>query len=486
MPTAKRSPVLVALAGCWLAVSPVAAQERLTLEGAVERAAAEGHLARAARASRDASRSRDQAFHARLLPQLTLGGTLPAYNRRIIEVLQPDGSTLFRPQDQTNAQLSATLSQRLPLTGGDFFVSSSLARLSVSGAQSVRTWSSTPVTVGLRQDIFRPNALAWDRKEQPVRAEVAERQYREAREEIALATTGLFFDVHAARVALDNAAKNAAVNDTLYTLNKGRYDVGRIGENDLLQSELALLRARTALDAARLDHDRALAALRLALNLAPGTPIELVVPTAIPTFEADTAMAVAEALRNRSTVSESELQRVQASRRVTEARLGDGAGATIEASYGLNATGSRFNDAYNDLLEARQFSLSVEVPLWRWGAGGDGVRAAKADRERVDNTTRLAVEETAQEAHFAALQLAQARRNLELSAKADSVADKRFEVAYNRYVIGRITIDVLYIAQSEKDQALGQRVQALRGYWLAYYGLRRATLYDFERGQVIY
>jgi outer membrane protein TolC len=53
-------------------------------------------------------------------------------------------------------------------------------------------------------------------------------------------------------------------------------------------------------------------------------------------------------------------------------------------------------------------------------------------------------------------------------------------VAYNRYRIGRITIENLYIAQQEKDQALTQFVNALRGYWMAYYDLRRLTLYDFE------
>lgn len=476
------APLLAAL----LPLMPLSAQDTLTLEAAVGRALAESHLARAARATRDGARSRHSAFQARLLPQLSLGGTVPSYNRRIIEVLQPDGSTLFRPQNQANADLTATLSQRIPITGGDLFVSSSLARLSVSGAQSFRTWSSTPVSIGLRQDIFRPNVLAWDRKEQPVLAEVAERQYREAREEIALETAARFFDVHAAKVALDNAATNVAVNDTLYTLNKGRYDVGRIGENDLLQSELALLRARTSLDAARLSYDRALAALRVLLNLAPGTPVAIAVPSVVPDLAPDTARAVAEARRNRAAVSDVELQEVQARRRVTEAKLGNGAGATISASYGFNATASTFDNAYRDLLEARQFSLAVEVPLWRWGAGGQGVRAAEAERDRVQSLGKLTLEETAQEAHFAALQLAQARRNLDLSAKADSVAGKRFEVAYNRYVIGRITIDVLYIAQAEKDQALAQVVQAQRGYWLAYYTLRRATLFDFERGQPIY
>jgi outer membrane protein TolC len=77
------------------------------------------------------------------------------------------------------------------------------------------------------------------------------------------------------------------------------------------------------------------------------------------------------------------------------------------------------------------------------------------------------------------------RRTVALLAKADTVGEKRFAVAYNRYVVGRITIDNLYIAQTEKDQALTNFVQALHAYWQAHYQLRRATLYDFATGTPI-
>ncbi len=474
-----RLPVLAALTLVGGA-PPVQAQELLTLQHAVDLAWAAGYDAKAAEAARDASRYRDQAFYSRQLPRLALNGTIPSYNRSIIQVLQPDGSTSFRPQDQVTTELTATMSQTLPLTGGDFFVSSSLSRLKVTGQETIKTWSSTPVTVGLRQPILRPNLNGWDRREQPVRSELSERQYREAREDIALRTTGLFFDVYAAKVGLANASTNAAVNDTLYTLNKGRFEVGKIGENDLLQSELALLRARNAADAARLEYDRALAALRLALGMSPGAPLEISVSREIPRFDADTTRAEAEALRNRSVVTGAELSEVQADRRVTEARLNNGLGATVHASYGFNATAAQVSGAYQDLQEARQFSLSIEVPLVQWGVRSHSIQAAKADRDQVENQNRANLAETAQEAHFAVLQLELARRNVDLSAKGDTVANRRFEVAYNRYVVGRITVDNLYIAQAEKDQALSGFVQALRGYWLAHYGLRRATLYDFE------
>ncbi len=455
-------------------------QQPLTLKQAVEMAQRQGLQAQSARSTRDAARARDHAFGARLLPQLSLSGTVPSYNRSIISAPQPDGSTIFAPQQQTNASLNLNLTQRLPFTGGDLTVSSALAQLRVTGTQDRQTWSSSPFTIGLRQDILRPNTLAWDRREQDVRQDEAEQQYLEAREDIAVQTTSAFFDLYAAQTQLSNAVTNAAVNDTLYKLNQGRFEVGKIGENDLLQSELALLRARTTLDGARLEYDRTLAALRLAINVGPDTPLEIEVPGEVPTFDADTAQAVREAMKNRSQITDLELQDVQARRQISQAKLSNSVGATVVASYGYNATAPDMNLAYHNLLEAQKFSLTLQMPLVQWGAHHADVEAAQADRERVIASGRATRESVAQEAHFAALQLSQSRRQLILSAKADTVGAKRFEVAYNRYVIGRIAIDNLYLAQNEKDQALLQYVQSLRGYWTAYYRLRRLTLYDFE------
>lgn len=473
--------LLVALGG----PASVSAQQVITLSDAIRMAQQQGLQARAARASLDASRHRDVAFDARHLPQLSLSGTVPSYNRSIIPVIQPDGSTVFRSQQQTSSDLTLTMSQQLPVTGGSFFVSSSLSRLTVSGQQAFKSWTSTPVQVGLRQDIFKPNTARWDQRQQDAQTELSERLYLEAMEEIAIQTTQVFFDVYSARAGLANAITNAATNDTLYTLNKGRFEVGKIGENDLLQSELALLRARAAVQSAQLVFDRAVALLRLNLNLPPGTPIEVSVTNDVPDLAPDTTRAVAEALRNRSSVTDAALQDVLARRHIAEARLARGVGATVQASFGLNATAPEASLAYQNLLDARQFSLSVELPLWQWGARSQEVEAARSDQERSSSLSEASIDRTALDAHFAVLELEQARVNVGLAAKADTVAGKRFEVAYNRYVIGRITIDNLYLAQSEKDQALGEFVRALQGYWLAYYQLRRATLFDFATGQEI-
>ena len=464
---------------------PATAQQPMTLQQAIEIAQRQGLQARAARDTRDAARWRDRGFNARLMPQLALTGTVPSYLNSIDPVIQPDGSTKFVQRKQTESALGMTVRQPLPFTGGELLVSSGLSRVDVGGLTSSRVYNSTPVTIGLSQDLFRSNNIKWDSREQDLRAVVADREYLEAREDVAVNTATAFFDLFSARLALDNAASKVAINDTLFNLNKGRFEVGKIGENDLLQSELALLQARTSLDGAKLDFDRASAALKRLLSLAPNAPIEIVPPVDIPLTEADTAVAVEQALLNQSRTIGTELLGVQAKRRVTEAKLNNGFNAKIAATVGFNQRASVFDAAYQDLAQKQQYGVNVTVPIVQWGNRKAQVEAAQADQDRASANARATREQSAEEAHFAAKQLAQSARNLTLSAKADTVAVKRFEVAKNRYIVGKIGIDNLYLAQNERDGALRGYIDALRGYWASYYRLRRLTLYDFAEGKTI-
>jgi outer membrane protein len=457
-----------------------AASSPLTLQQAIDLAQRNGLQAQAALGVRDAARGRDRAFDARLLPQFSLAGNMPVYQRSIIGVIQPDGSTLFLPLEERQADLNMIVSQRIPFTGAQVTMSSRLNKR--TGNSVPETWRSSPFSLSISQPIFRPNVIGWERQLNGLNADIAERQYLEAREEVAIQVSGAYFDYYAAQVALRNAVLNATTNDTLFRLNQGRFEVGKISENDLLQSELEQLRARTALDQARLEHDRALAALRLALNVPESTPLEITVTPTVPDFTADTSLAVTQALRNASSVRALDLQEAQARRSVSDTRFNGLPGATLNASYGYNATGGAINEVYRDLQQAQQFSLNLQVPLVTWGARSGDMQAAKGELTRVQNSSRIAREQARQEAHFAVLQVALARRHLAIAAKADTVAQKRFEVSYNRYVIGRIDVDQLYLAQQAKDQALLAYVQSLRGYWQAHYRLRRVTLYDFERG----
>lgn len=477
----------VASAAMVAATVPQLHAQAITLQQAIEIAQRQGPQARAALAQREAARQHDRAFNARLLPQLSLNGTVPQYSRAITGIIQPDGTTLYTPLQQTNGNFALSLRQSVPLTGAQLTVQSLLSQTQLSGSQQFKSYNATPFQVQLVQPIFQPNEIRWNDREQSLTIDIAERAYLEAREQIALQTTNSFFDYYSARLNLNNSVANAAVNDTLYTLNKGRFEVGKIGENDLLQSELALLRARAAVDQAKLENDRSLAALRVTLSLPIETPLDIVVQSDVPpVFAVDTLVAVQQALRNQSAIRQNEFADVDARRHISEAKLGGGPNANLIASYGINQTSAILDQAYKSPLDQQAISLQISAPLFLWGAHSADVESAEATHRQVLSNNRLSVANIEQNARFAALGFEQARRGLIISAKADTVGSKRYEVAYNRYVIGRITYADLYIAQQEKDAALQSYVLALRTYWSGYYLLRALTLYDFERGGAIH
>jgi outer membrane protein len=451
----------------------------LTLTDAVALAQKQGLSAEASRDVLATARARDRAFNARLMPQVSVGGMAANYNHSIIGVLQENGSTQFVSQSQNESSLGLTVAQPLPWLGSTLSVGSYLDRVDVTGGASRRTYNSTPLLISLTQDLLKPRERLWDSRAQDLRANLAERQYLESREDAALNTTSAFFDYYAANVALGNALANAAVNDTLYTLNKGRFEVGKIGENELLQSELQLLRARASVDAAKLERDRSESALRRQINVHSPDTLVVVPPQNVPTVDVDPDMAVTQALRNASISEQAALDSVNAKRVETEARLNNTFGASLTASYGMNQTSNLFGLAYASPLPRQTLQMQVSMPVFQWGGGRADVEAARASEAQIRSTSRARREQLMEDARYAALQLTQSQRMLLIAAKADTVAQKRFEVAKNRYVIGKIGVSDLYIAQNEKDQALESYVQALRAYWTNFYRLRRTTLFDF-------
>ncbi len=66
------------------------------------------------------------------------------------------------------------------------------------------------------------------------------------------------------------------------------------------------------------------------------------------------------------------------------------------------------------------------------------------------------------------------------------MAAERYNVAQNRYLTGKVDITNLNIALSEKDTAKRSYLTALRDFWIAYFDLRRLTLYDFFAKDLLY
>lgn len=454
----------------------------LSLQEAIGVARGQSLLAKQIEANYSSYVHRYNSFKASLRPQLSLDGTLPAYDRSLINITQPDGSYKVQSVRRSILGSNLTVTQNIFWTGGNIFVSSGANLFTNKGnGLDQRQWQTAPFQVGINQPLSLFNTVKWNFEQEKLRMKQATKQQIELYENLSGQITAAYFNLYVSNMVLNNARQNVQVNDTLYKISTGRFNVGRIAENELLQVELQLMNARNAVTQVEVNVKANAKQLANLLNVDSNTDFDLVPVTDAPVFAVDMKRAVEEAKNNRSDILGFDLQENSARRQVRQSQSNAFASGNIMLSYGLNQTAMTLAGAYQDPLNFQQVNIGYSLPLFGFGKSRHDIAGSKANLESVQSqiafqkkTFELEIENTVNQ--FLQLQTA-----LTISAKSDTIAQKRYEVARNRYMLGKISITDLGLAQEAKDNAIVDYVRMLQEYWQSYYDIRRVTLYDFEK-----
>lgn len=453
----------------------------LSLHQVIDLALNQSAVVRQIQTTRDKSYWQWRTYQANYKPQLGLQGTVPGFSRVITPVVQPDGTTDFRAVRINNSNLALTVTQNIGLTGGQVFVASEVQRFDDFNGR-LKRYNNQPVAIGLTQPIGKFNGLKWDRLIEPLRYEESQRQYTEERETIAQRITELYFDVLEQQVNAEVAGQNVQANEELLRIGKERYQLGRLSQSDLLRLELNLLNARQAVAQGQLDAQNAAVSLQSYTGLR-ATALRLAIPETAPRSVVPVEQALVQARQNRSVVLAYRRRLLQAEREVALARGTTGVQAVLSANLGYVNQAGNLWDTYLALQNQQQVQLTFALPLVDWGRQKSITKTAELTRRQVQ--TDVAQEEAGFElgVQVQAAQLATLSQQLDLAARADSLAQQRYDIAQATYKVGRISLTDLTIASAEKDQARRAYILALRAAWVAHYRLRALTLYDFERQQ---
>jgi hypothetical protein len=422
-----------------------------------------------------------RTFQAGQRPGLTLEATLPSLNNTMESVTQPDGSEKFVSKSNMRSSLNLQLNQVVPFTGGRIFATSALQRNDNFGDTPPTSYLAYPVTIGFAQPINGYNEYKWDRKIEPMKYEEAKLQYINSMERVNQRAVGYFFDLALAQINLEIAKKNYANNDTLYQIAKGRYQLGTIAENELLQFELTFLNSGTDLNQATIDLELRKARLRSFLGFNERVSVELLLPTNVPDIELDYNRTLDEAKANNPEIMNMDLQILEAERSVAEARSQKGLRADLFAQFGLSQVSEQFSTAYQNPLNQQRVEVGFQVPLLDWGQGKGRLRMAQSAEEVVRTEVSQSLIEFNENVFLQVMQFNLQDDQVQIASKADTIADLRYEVTKQRFMIGKIDVLELKDALEEKDLARRGFVEALRNYWDYYYNLRGITLYDWER-----
>jgi outer membrane protein TolC len=423
---------------------------------------------------------------ANRLPLINAYMNAPGLDRSLGQVYQPDGTIKFVERTQALSYGSINLQQNLMATGGVVSISSALTRFDLLSQNGLTNWQATPLIVSVSQPLLRFNELKFQWQLAKLRYKQNSRLYAERSEDLSIQITQTYFDAVNAEAELKLAEFNLSVNDTLLRMAKGRYNLGKIGEDDLLQTELRLMNAQNSLDQAKLNYYQSMNQLRIILGLPKNAEFILDPETHLPFFEPDIEKAVSNAIKSRSDFVQINIEQKQIEANLRRAKLNQLPNAELNATYGLSQTASNIESSYKNPAEQQRVSLGLNLPLMNWGRFRNDFKEAKYQFKAKDAQLQLAYLNLEQDVVFLVMQYKQLKQRVSISAKADTIAQKRYEVAKNRYFIGKIDNTNLNIAQTEKDLARNEYYRTLKDYWLSYYRLRRTTLYDFEKQESLF
>ena len=421
-----------------------------------------------------------RSYRADLLPEVSLSGTLPSYNKRYSSYQQADGGLSFVRNDYLGLDGSLNITQKLWPTGGTLSVESSLDYLhqTGSGTGSSNQLMSLPVAITLSQPLFGTNHLKWNRRIEPLRYREAQARFLTETEQVAMQAISLYFGLLLADEQVNIARQNLQTAEKLYEVAQAKRRMGSISENDVLQMRLDVLTARSALTNSESTRQASQFALRSFLDVE--ADIMPAVPEDIPQLRLVYDDVLGHALHNNALATTMRRLQLEADHAVASARA-NRQSINLYAQLGYTGTGDNMSSAYRHLLSNEVVQVGVTIPLLDWGKRKGQRRVAESNREIVQGQLRQQAQEFRQNIFILTEQFNNQAEQLRIACEADTIARRRYHTNVETFKIGSISTLELSDAQKAKDQAWQNRIQQLFNFWYYYYQIRSIALWDFER-----
>lgn len=462
------------------------AQQTLSLQQAIQLAQQNSINAQLNNNNYEIANQTYRLQRAQLFPQINLNANLPGYNSSITSVTQPDGTIQFTTVEQAFSNLGVSLSQKIAATGGTITASSNINRFDRLSGDRTTNFNTQPFVLGLNQPLFRFNETAFGQKAAKLSKLIGEKNFVAQQEQIALDVSTQFYTLLQIQLQLALLQSTKANTDTLLQTAKSKLQLGKIGEEEYLQIQLEQINTTQQLQQVQANHTIKLRTFCNLLNIssnnlllelasAPSNPQQL-------NIDGDLLNQLLAAYKkNNPQYEQQKLAQLQNEAALQRAKLNRMPGITLIAGYGSNQSAPMLNNAYQNLLTQQNATLGVAVPLFSSGANAANYKIAdyqlknqQLQLQQLEQRITLDILIQLQAYNLALLQT----NNAQL---ADSIAQRRYEITYNKYQAGKLTYTDLLLAQNQQLQARQGYVAAMAAYWQAYYQIRAMCLWDVER-----
>lgn len=455
----------------------------MTLDQVVEDARSQSLSALIARHNYLVSYWQFRTYKAQFLPTLALGASLGEYNRSITRLQDAEtGEFHYINNNYLTNSLNLSLRQSIPFTGGTISLITYLDRMDQFSPQRNMAYNSQPIYLSYDQPLFTYNRLKWEKKIEPVKFEMAKREYLEAVEDAVVTAVGYFFNLLLADEKLQLAMHRKENNDQLLAIAEERFKLGTMSRDELLQIRHQILNDEVQISDCRLNAEMAMIRLRTFLGYNEKVEIVPQTPDYDKSLVLDSDEFIDRAEKASSEVFDRKIKLLQAEAAVAEAKAQRGFKVSLYAQFGLTQVGKDLASAYRLPSDQEIVGLSLSIPILDWGLGKGKVQVAKSQEEVIGMQIDQKRAEWEQNLMMKVLQFNLMGMQCRISEEADILGKERYSTARNRFAGGSISVTELNTAQSEMDNSSVQYLEKMQTFWTSYYELRRLSLFDYISG----
>ncbi len=430
-----------------------------------------------------------RSFRADYLPSVDLKTNPLSYsNASQLRYNSNNQTDEYIRTESLSSDLSLNVSQKLPFTGGTFYMQSQLDRIKNYGRNSHTQYSSVPVSIGYSQELFGFNPMKWERRIEPLKYEKAKREYIQSMEEMNISTVEYFFAMARAQIQKDMALSNYENSERLVEVAEQRFQLGTVTREELLDLKLSKNNAKITMQEADVNLREARENLLNFLFLPMDTKIQIELPDYISLARVDVSMVLEKTLANSPKLLELEQSILENQKNVANARANQHFQANLNVSYGISKTDGYYNqngslnEVFQPEFDNQQFvAVGITIPILDWGEKKGKYQMAKSQQKVAETSARQTRQDLERHIVTSAMAFNILKSKIETAALSDTLAAESYQLTIERFMSGKADVLKLTTSQRAKDDAHLQYLNVVADYWQNFYYLRSLALFDFEK-----
>jgi outer membrane protein TolC len=426
------------------------------------------------------------------LPKMEFYGELPNFGESLVEYSDRDTSyKYFKKTRSYNGNFS--LSQKLP-TNASLSLEYSFDNTDRYDNTKSRVFS-TATSLNFRQPItslFVYNETKAQYKQAKLSLELAEKRFKRSELDLIYRISQLFYNCVTNEKQMEISLQTLKRQEEAFKLAKNKYETGLIKEVEALQIEVDYSDALNNYESQISEYNQSANELKIELGINLNDSIYTSNKMEFKPILIDQYKAIEYGLKYRTELREKEIQLVFDEYSVKSQRAQGMINGSLGVKYNLTGFSTSGTDyPYRSAFETSMHNMfykpgaygvtfSVYIPILDWGVNRSLVKMRKSQLLENKLSYDYQVISIENEIRNTITRINNNLKRLLLLEKTVKLAEKSYDISYQRFVNGDIDVEALGLDRIRYTNVQNSYLQAYINYKLQLLDLNRKTFYDFE------